>query len=741
MRSLPCVVLLFVVFSLAEASQAQQASTTIVPNLINYSGTLHLPSGLESPAHVVGVMFAIYRQEDGGAPLWLETQNVTLDSAGHYTVLLGSTRAEGIPADLFSTQEQRWLGVQKQGEAEQPRVLLVSVPYAMKAADAETISGLPAAAFVRATPTQSASSAQSSSGLNLSLNVPPVGGSGTTNFIPIWTNSTALGNSTIYQTGGNVGIGNTHPAGTLDVSGGAVIRGTLQLPATGTATATHGFNSQPLDALASAFSSSTHAAVNQHFRWQAEPVANNTASPSGKFNLLFASGTATPNETGLSISNRGIITFATGQTLPTVTGNVMVNGNISSTGSVSGASANFTGNVSTGNQTVTGHISATGQLISTVANGTAPLSVNSTTQVANLNATFLGGFSSGAFAQPGIQNVFVADQFFAGNSLYTLVGDPGCGPGYAGIGFNGLSGCNNYSLIGNATDTFLNRTSGGAMHFREGNSEQVTIVSGGRVGIGIGNPGAMLEVVAPLEAQLLAGYFGGSSSNGSAQGADGVEGVGGYSVSNSGGDGIVGLPGTGSPNGLGGYFGGNVQVIGNLSKGGGSFKIDHPLDPANKYLYHSFVESPDMMNVYNGNVVLDANGEAVVLLPDWFGALNRDFRYQLTCIGGFAPVYIAEEIANNQFKIAGGKPGMKVSWQVTGIRQDAWANAHRIPVEEEKNAREHGYYLHPELYGAPEEKGIAWARHPELMKRMKGQVPSHPASKSVAQALAPQSSK
>jgi len=102
----------------------------------------------------------------------------------------------------------------------------------------------------------------------------------------------------IYQTGGNVGIGNTHPAGTLDVSGGAFIRGTLQLPATGTATATKGFNSQPLDALASAFSSSTHAAVNQHFRWQAEPTGNNTASPSGKFNLLFAAGLATPTETG-----------------------------------------------------------------------------------------------------------------------------------------------------------------------------------------------------------------------------------------------------------------------------------------------------------------------------------------------------------------------------------------------------------------------------------------------------------
>ena len=298
MRSLPCLALLFAVFSLAEVSQAQQASTTTVPNLINYSGTLHLPSGLESPAYVVGVTFAIYRQEDGGAPLWLETQNVTLDSTGHYTVLLGSTRAEGIPADLFSTQEQRWLGAQMQGESEQPRVLLVSVPYAMKAADAETIGGLPADAFVRATSSQSASSAQSSSGLSLGLNVPPVGGSGMTNFIPIWTNSTTLANSMIYQTGGSVGIGNTHPAATLDVSGGAVIRGPLQLPATGTATATHGFNSQPLDALASAFSSSNHAAVNQHFRWQAEPTGNNTASPSGKFNLLFAAGLATPTETG-----------------------------------------------------------------------------------------------------------------------------------------------------------------------------------------------------------------------------------------------------------------------------------------------------------------------------------------------------------------------------------------------------------------------------------------------------------
>jgi hypothetical protein len=129
---------------------------------------------------------------------------------------------------------------------------------------------------------------------------------------------------------------------------------------------------------------------------------------------------------------------------------------------------------------------------------------------------------------------------------------------------------------------------------------------------------------------------------------------------------------------------GNLTVTGTVSKGGGSFRIDHPLDPEHKYLYHSFVESPDMMNIYNGVVTLSRRGDAVVPLPEWFEALNRDFRYQLTCIGGFAPVYVASEVSGNQFKIGGGKPGMKISWQVTGIRKDAFANEHRIPVEESK---------------------------------------------------------
>jgi len=151
---------------------------------------------------------------------------------------------------------------------------------------------------------------------------------------------------------------------------------------------------------------------------------------------------------------------------------------------------------------------------------------------------------------------------------------------------------------------------------------------------------------------------------------------------------------------------GNLSVKGTVSKGGGSFKIDHPLDPANKYLYHSFVESPDMKNIYDGNVVTDKHGLATVELPDWFEALNRDFRYQLTVIGQFAQAIVMKEVKDHRFTIKTNKPGVKVSWQVTGIRQDAYANAYRIPVEEVKPPQEQGHYLHPELFGAGPEKSV-----------------------------------
>jgi hypothetical protein len=158
--------------------------------------------------------------------------------------------------------------------------------------------------------------------------------------------------------------------------------------------------------------------------------------------------------------------------------------------------------------------------------------------------------------------------------------------------------------------------------------------------------------------------------------------------------------------GTAGYFSGNVNVTGTLTKGSGSFKIDDPIDPANKYLSHSFVESPDMKNIYDGNVTTDAKGYATVEMPAWFEALNRDFRYQLTTINSFSRATVAAELKDGKFRIRTSRPHVKVSWQVTGIRHDAWANAHRIPNEEEKPANEQGKYLHPELFGAGPDKAI-----------------------------------
>jgi hypothetical protein len=173
---------------------------------------------------------------------------------------------------------------------------------------------------------------------------------------------------------------------------------------------------------------------------------------------------------------------------------------------------------------------------------------------------------------------------------------------------------------------------------------------------------------------------------------------------------IYGVSNTGVGGGWAGYFSGPVNITGTLYKSAGAFRIDHPLDPSNKYLSHSFVESDEMKNVYDGVVILRKGGESVIELPKWFEALNRDFRYQLTCIGEHAPVYIADEISDNRFRIAGGYEGMKVSWQVTGVRRDPYAVAHPIVVESLKPLEERGRLLHPDLYKMPESAGIDYMR-------------------------------
>jgi hypothetical protein len=185
--------------------------------------------------------------------------------------------------------------------------------------------------------------------------------------------------------------------------------------------------------------------------------------------------------------------------------------------------------------------------------------------------------------------------------------------------------------------------------------------------------------------------------------------------------------GASAPNGgkAGHFYAGDVYIDNNLHvtkqifAGTKDFEIDHPLDPENKYLVHASLESSEMKNIYDGVARLNESGLAAVVLPAWFEALNGNFRYQLTAIGTPQPgLYVAEEISGNQFTVAGGIPGARVSWQVTGVRKDPWARANPLVVEREKTEAERGFYLHPELFGAAPERQMNWASEPEYMKAM-----------------------
>lgn len=317
--SVLAVSVIVVPFAFAQQSNVS-ANAGAVPRLIRFSGVAKDSNG-QPLTGVIGVTYALYKEQEGGAALWIETQNVQADASGHYTVLLGATEAEGLPVELFSSGEARWLGVEVSGQAEQSRVLLLSVPYALKAADAETVGGLPPSAFVLVAPASNNSTGEATVSAANAAAAPPLASSnvtttgGTVNAVPLWTTATSIQSSAITQNGigatATIGINTTTPASTLDVAGGGTIRGLLNLPATGTATASSGKNSQPLNLSASAFNSTTGTATTQNFRWQAEPAGNNTSPPSGTLNLLFASGTAAPAETGLRIASNGRIS-ATG---------------------------------------------------------------------------------------------------------------------------------------------------------------------------------------------------------------------------------------------------------------------------------------------------------------------------------------------------------------------------------------------------------------------------------------------
>jgi hypothetical protein len=415
---------------------------------------------------------------------------------------------------------------------------------------------------------------------------------------------------------------------------------------------------------------------------------------------------------GMSVNGAtGIITFAGGQTFPgtgggTVTsitgGTGLTGGTISSSGTLALDTTYTDGR----------YLKLSGGTLTGALNGTSA-AFNSTVSAANLVSTQLSSSTGQALT------VNAGDGSGNGGALTVRAGNAGSGNGGGGGDLNlnagsavpqGGAGYTNQGPAGK-----VNISAGGGYNGVGGN---VTIASGPNSNWSLSALGTHSSVVltgggllgGPDDGASLTveGAGNGSNTNAALSFGGNVRLTGGNGHGGDPGGSIILTPGNPSANV---QVAGNLSVTGTLSKGAGSFKIDHPLDPANKYLSHSFVESPDMMNVYNGNIVLDAKGRAWVELPDYFEALNQDFRYQLTAIGAPGPnLYVAQEIRGNRFQIAGGKAGGKVSWQVTGIRHDAYANAHRIPTEEEKIGDDRGSYLHPELFNQTEAKRIVIPR-------------------------------
>jgi hypothetical protein len=198
---------------------AASAANAAVPTLVKFSGTL-VEVNDKPLTSVVGVTFSLYKDSEGGAPLWMETQNVQLDKTGHYSVMLGSTTSQGLPAHVFAHGEARWLGVQAQGHVEQPRVLLLSVPYALKALDAETIGGKPVSSFQLVSPQSKNGNGGAPPPADQANEIRCASGTGCkVNFIPVFASnggSAKVKNSIMFQTGGKLGVGTTSPTAELE---------------------------------------------------------------------------------------------------------------------------------------------------------------------------------------------------------------------------------------------------------------------------------------------------------------------------------------------------------------------------------------------------------------------------------------------------------------------------------------------------------------------------------------------
>jgi hypothetical protein len=451
------------------AQQSNADGNVSVPHLIRYSGVLKEVAGRPVQGKVQ-ITFAFYKDEQGGEPLWMETQEVTLDGTGRYSVMLGTTTGDGLPQSLFQAGDAWWIEARAAGAAPPTRSLLAAVPYALKSVDSDTLAGRAAADYVTRDDLHSAvaagvQAAQPDLQLHPMAGGTAVTGTGTAGFVPVWTGAATLGNSVISESGTKVGIGTTAPASTLDVNGISTLRGIVYLPAASAATATAGVSSPALKLGASTFSSATAAAVAQNFVVEAVSSGNNTAGPTAYLDWRFGSGGATATSTGLRINANGQLTFAAGQTFPgtgngTITtvnpGTDMLGGGTSGAVTLGLDTTKVpqlnTANTFTGNQTVNGNVTSSGTISGSTVNATNGFNLGGTPFAFGSQTAGSSYFGfSGNQASTGSSNVGVGQysmQYNAAGYENTAVGNTAL---YANTSGYANTALGNGALWGNTT--------------------------------------------------------------------------------------------------------------------------------------------------------------------------------------------------------------------------------------------------------------------------------------------------
>jgi hypothetical protein len=581
------------------------------PQLFNYQGVARNSSGAALASTPLGLRISILDGGPSGTVVYQETHTTSTNAYGLYTVSIGSgTIVSGTMAGIEWSTGNKYMQVEidpagGSSYTSLGSTQLLSVPYALFSATAETVTSAPSAI------------------------------SGTKNTVVKFTGPATGGNSMITDNDTTVAINTPAPsklvqvqitAATTDKSN--ALRATLgTVPATSIATSGSIYGESGTGIGVIGVSGTQNGVYGLSTGTLGGTVGVNTGTGNGIWGVATGAGVAGLFDGGTS--GRGII--------------------------VSSGASGF------------GTAAPTGRL--TVMQPATPVPAIDT-----FPAIYGYSYTAQGCLKGGVSGSYNSSNY---------------GTGIQGIGYNGVNNQN-----ANTTFTTGNQDLG---VYGSANTAGVEGTSVG--GIGVVGYNKSASFAATTGGGNVYGVYGYANTIGGAAAPATRYGVYGYA--------------TGATTNYAGYFSGNVQITGSIAKGSGTFKIDHPLDPENKYLYHSFVESPDMMNIYNGNIVTDGKGYATVTLPSYFNALNKDFRYQLTCIGTFAQAIVKNEIDGNKFVIQTSEANVKVSWMVTGVRHDKFAEAHPVVPEVDKEPELKGTYLHPAEWNQPESRGADQVTRPK----------------------------